>query len=267
MCRLDNRVAIVTGAGRIGNIGQAVCEAFLAEGAAGVVATDLRGEEAAALTERLGGDRFLFLTHDVADEAGWRRVLAATVERFGGLDILVNNAGISVRANSAELGLEEFRKVMDVNLYGCFLGTKVCAPAIAERANRHPGGGAIINVSSMSAYMPSATSFAYHCSKSAVRMLTMCTSKELGPQGIRVNSIHPGPITTPMLREAFHGYARAGLYPSAAEAEAGIAAQTSLGRLCAPEDMAATFVYLASDDARYVTGAAMQHDGGVGSVF
>jgi len=180
MGRLDGRVAIVTGAGRVGNIGQAVCEAFIAKGASGVVTTDLRGDEAEALTERFGDERFQFLEHDVAEEADWRRVLAATIERFGGLDIPVNNAGISVRANSAELSLEDFRRVMDVNVYGCFLGTKVCTPAIAERAGRHPGGGAIINVSSMSAYMPSVTSLPYHCSKAALRMLTMCTSKELG---------------------------------------------------------------------------------------
>ncbi|RYD81429.1 MAG: SDR family oxidoreductase, partial [Sphingomonadales bacterium] len=154
-----------------------------------------------------------------------------------------------------------------VNLYGCFLGTRICAPAIAERAKRHAGGGAIINVSSMSAYMATAASTAYHCSKAAVRMLTMCNSKELGPMGIRVNSIHPGPIDTPLLREAFAGYAEHGLFPSAAEAEARIAASTSLGRLCRPEDMAPLFVYLASDDARYVTGTAIAHDGGVGTVY
>ena len=267
MGKLEGRVAIVTGAGRIGNIGQAVCQAFLDEGAAGVVATDLHDAAADELVERFGADRFLFLTHDVADEADWQRVLDATVARFGGLDILVNNAGISIRGNCAALSLEDFRKVMDVNLYGVFLGTKICAPELAKRAPLHPGGSAIVNVSSMSAYMPTAHSLAYHCSKSAVRMLTMCNSKELGPQGIRVNSIHPGPITTPLLREAFKGYAEGGMYADAAEAEAQIAKQTSLGRLCPPEHMAPLFVYLASDDSRYVTGTAVQHDGGVGSVF
>lgn len=267
MSKLDKRVAIVTGAGRMGNIGQAVCQAYLDEGAAGVVATDLRDDDAGALYERFGTERFLFLTHDVAEESDWQRVLEATVARFGGLDILVNNAGISIRGNTAALSLDDFRKVMDVNLYGAFLGTKICAPELAKRAADHPGGSAIINVSSMSAYMPTAHSLAYHCSKSALRMMTMCNSREFGPQNIRVNSVHPGPITTPLLREAFKGYAEGGMYANAEAAEAQIAAQTALGRLCEPEHMAPLFVYLASDDSRYVTGTAVQHDGGVGSNF
>ena len=230
MGKLDNRVAIVTGAGRTGNIGQAVCEAFLAEGAS-VVATDIREGQSGALGEGAHKDRFLFLSHDVAKEADWQRVLAATLDRFGGLDILVNNAGMSIRGGIADVSLEEFRQVMDVNLNSAFLGTKLCAPAIAERARRHAGGGAIINVSSMSGYMPSAHSVSYHCSKAAMRMLTICNSKELGPQGIRVNSVHPGPIDTPMLREAFKGYAEHGAYADSTDAEARIAASTSLGTL------------------------------------
>jgi NAD(P)-dependent dehydrogenase (short-subunit alcohol dehydrogenase family) len=264
---MKNRVAIVTGAGRLGNIGQAVCEAFLAEGAAGVVATDLRGEDARALSDHFGANRFVFQVHDVVSEDDWRRVLDLCIERFGGLDVLVNNAGMGNSASSATLSLEDFRKVMDVNLYGAFLGTKVCAPEIARRAARHPGGGSIINVSSMSSYMPTAHGLAYSCSKSALRMLTMCTSKELGPQGIRVNSVHPGPIVTPLLREAFHRYADAGMYASAEDAEQRIAASSPLGRTGRPEELARLFVYLASDDACYVTGTAIAHDGGVGSVF
>jgi NAD(P)-dependent dehydrogenase (short-subunit alcohol dehydrogenase family) len=267
MTRLKDRVAIITGAGRLGNIGQAVCEAFLSEGAAGVVATDLRDAEADALAERFGRDRFVFQLHDVASEQHWRRVLDATVERFGGLDILVNNAGMGMAGDSATLSLDDFRKTMDVNLYGAFLGTKVCAPPIAARAARYPGGGSIINVSSMAAYMPNAHNIAYHCSKSALRMLTLCTSKELGPQAIRVNSVHPGPIVTPLLREAFGRYSEAGMYASAQEAEQRIAASSPLGRMGTPEEIARLFVYLSSDDACYITGTAIAHDGGVGSVF
>lgn len=262
MAKLEGRVAIVTGSGRSGNIGQAVCEAFLAEGAAGVAATDLRAEEAGRLAERFSADRFVFLPHDVAAEADWQHVLAATAERFGGLDVLVNNAGMGMSGSSATLSLEDFRRTMDVNLFGAFLGTKVCAPAIAAR-----GGGAIINVSSMAAYMPNAHNIAYHCSKSALRMLTMCTSKELGPSGIRVNSVHPGPIVTPLLEEAFHRYADAGMYASAEKADQTIAASSPLGRTGKPGEIAHLFVYLASDDSSYVTGAAFAHDGGVGSVF
>ena len=267
MTRLKDRVAIITGAGRPGNIGQAACEAFLAEGAAGVVATDLRDGEAGALADRFGSDRFVFQPHDVASEQDWRRVVDVTVERFGGLDILVNNAGMGKSGDSATLSLDDFRKTMDVNLYGAFLGTKVCAPMIAQRAARYAGGGSIINVSSMAAYMPNAHNIAYHCSKSALRMLTLCTSKELGTQGIRVNSVHPGPIVTPLLREAFQRYSQAGMYESAEDAEQRIAASSPLGRMGTPEEIARLFVYLASDDACYITGTAIAHDGGVGSVF
>jgi len=156
---------------------------------------------------------------------------------------------------------------MAVNLDGAFLGTKLCAPAMAARARRHAGGAAIINVSSMSSYMPNGHNVAYHASKSALRMLTMCASKELGAQGIRVNSVHPGPIVTPLLREAFGRYAKAGMYASVEDAEAQITASSPLGVTGRPEDMAHLFVYLASDEARFVTGTAVAHDGGVGTVF
>jgi NAD(P)-dependent dehydrogenase (short-subunit alcohol dehydrogenase family) len=271
MARLADRVALVTGAGRPGNIGLAVCEAFLREGATGVVATDLRTEDAAAITESFVNgfdpDRFLFLEHDVTSEASWRHVLDITLDRFNGLDVLVNNAGIAIRGSTTTLSLDDFRKVMAVNLDGAFLGTKLCAPLLAQRARRHAGGAAIINVSSMAGYMPNGHNVVYHTSKSALRMLTMCTSKELGPQGIRVNSIHPGPIVTPLLREAFAGYARAGMYASAEEAEAQITASSPLNVTGRPEDMAHLFVYLASDEARFVTGTAVAHDGGVGTMF
>ena len=128
--------------------------------------------------------------------------------------------------------------------------------------SRHAGGTAIVNVSSMAGYMPNGHNVAYHASKSALRMLTMCTSKELGPQGIRVNSVHPGPIVTPLLREAFARYTKAGMYASVEEAEAQITASSPLGVTGRPEDMAHLFVYLASDDARFVTGTAIAHDGG-----
>lgn len=267
MSKLEGRIAIVTGAGRSGNIGQAVCAAFLEEGAAGVVASDLRDDQAQELADRFGTDRFVFHTHDVVSPEDWTRVLAATQERFGGLDVLVNNAGVGKSGTSATLSLDDFRQTMDINLFGAFLGTKICAPAIAERARTRVGTGAIVNVSSMSAYMPNASNIAYHCSKSALRMLTMCTAQELGPMGIRVNSIHPGPIVTPLLESAFHRYAEAGMYASAAEAEQQIAASSALGRTGRPDEIARMFVYLASDDSSYVTGAAFAHSGGIGMQF
>ena len=267
MAKLEGRVAIVTGAGRAGNIGQAVCAAFLDEGAEGVIATDLSNDQAPALAERFGTDRFVFVQHDVVSQEDWERVLAVALERFGGLDVLVNNAGVGKSGTVATLPLEDLRQTMDINFCGAFLGTKVCAPAISERAAARGGTGAIINVSSMAAYMPNASNLAYHCSKSALRMLTMCNSMELGAQGIRVNSIHPGPIVTPLLESAFHRYTEAGMYETVADAERKIAASSALGRTGRPDEIARMFVYLASDDSSYVTGAAFAHSGGVGMQF
>ena len=266
MPTLEGRIAIVTGTGRPGNIGQAVCAAFLDEGAA-VLASDMREDQAQVLVDRFGSDRFVFARHDVASIEDWTRVLGIALERFGGLDVLVNNAGVGKSGTSATLSLEDFRQTMDVNLYGAFLGTKICAPAISERAQARSGTGAIINVSSMAAYMPNASNIAYHCSKSALRMLTMCTAMELGPLAIRVNSIHPGPIVTPLLQSAFRRYAEAGMYASAEDAEQKIAGLSALGRTSRPDEIARMFVYLASDDAGYVTGAAFPHAGGVGMQF
>ena len=264
---LSGRRALVTG-GNSG-IGAAIVASLAAAGAD--VAINYIGHpeaaEAGAAAVRAAGPRALTIAADVSDADAVAAMFARIDSEWGGLDILVNNAGIGTNGNSATLSLEDFRKVMDVNLYGAFLGTKVCAPAIAKRSAAHPGRGSIINVSSMSSYMPYATSLAYNCSKSALRMLTMCTSKELGPHGIRVNSVHPGPIVTPLLREAFHRYADAGMYASAEDAEQRIAASSPLGRTGKPEELAHRFVYLASDDACYVTGTAIAHDGGVGSVF
>ncbi len=266
--RLAGKVAIVTGAGRAGNIGVAVCEAFLREGAAGVVATDLRDEDAASLVERIeavhGAGRFRFLRHDVTDAAGWAEVLDQTVSTFGGLDVLVNNAGISIHGGIDTLTQEDLRKVMAINFEAIFLSMKVCAPALADAASRHPGGGAIINNLSMASYMSSANNLAYHASKAAGRMLTMCAAEELGPKRIRVNSVHPGVTITPLIREALADYVARGQWASMEEAEAGMSGMSPLAAVSEPEDVAHAFVYLASDEARFVTGTSLRHDGGIG---
>lgn len=144
MNRLHGRVALVTGAGRRGNIGLAVCEAFLREGAAGVVATDLRSDEAETIRSQVGSDRFRLLAHDVTDPASWQQVLDETVRSFGGLDILVNNAGISIHGGIETTSLDDLHKVMAVNLDALFLGIQVCLPELARRAPLHAGGAAVI---------------------------------------------------------------------------------------------------------------------------
>lgn len=267
MKRLENKVAIVTGAGRGGNIGVAVCEAFLREGAF-VVGTDLRNGEAEAIADRMetvhGPGRFRFLEHDVTDETAWRRVLADALQAFGGLDVLVNNAGISIHAGIEATSLDDLRKVMAVNHDALFLGMKVCVPALARSVESHPGGGSIINNLSMASYMPNANNIGYHVSKAAARMLTLCAAIEFGPQKVRVNSIHPGVTMTPLIEQGLQDYVAGGLWESVEVAEASLKAMSPLNMAGQPEDAAHAFVYLASDESRFVTGAGLCHDGGIG---
>lgn len=271
MGRLDGKVAIVTGAGRVGNIGIAVCEAFLREGAKAVVGTDLRVDQAETIQARIravhGDGRFELLEHDVVDEAAWNSVVEYTCERFGGIDVLVNNAGISVHGGIETTSLDDLRTAMAVNHDALFIGIKTCAPLLAEAVSRFPGGGAVINNISMASYMSNANNIGYHVSKAAARMLTLCASKELGPKKIRVNSIHPGVTMTPLIREGLDDYVAHGLWASSTEAEQALAAMAPLGVTSQPEDVAHAFVYLASDESRFVTGAAIYHDGGLGQVY
>jgi len=268
MLRLEGKVAIVTGAGRLGNIGVAVARAFLAEGARAVVATDFRTDQADDIAELVAADgaagAFRLLEHDVTDEADWARVVDETIAAFGQIDILVNNAGIAIHGGIAQTSLDDLRKVMAVNHDGLFLGIKACAASLASAIDRFPGGGAIINNLSMASFMPNAINIGYHVSKSAGRMLTICAALEYGAQKIRVNSIHPGVTMTPLIREGLDDYVQAGIWESAAAAEAALAAMNPLGIASQPEDTAHAFVYLASDEARFVTGASIYHDGAIG---
>lgn len=271
MGRLEGKVAIVTGAGRIGNIGVAVCEAFLREGAKAVIGTDLRIEQADAIRGRIeaeyGSGRFDLLPHDVVDEAGWQAVVAHACERFGGVDVLVNNAGVSVHGGIENTSLDDLRTAMAVNHDALFLGIKTCAVALADAVHRFPAGGAVVNNISMASYMSNANNIGYHVSKAAARMLTLCAARELGPKKIRVNSIHPGVTMTPLIREGLDDYVAHGLWESAAAAEQALAAMAPLGMTSQPEDVAHAFVYLASDESRFVTGAAIYHDGGLGQIY
>ncbi|MCP5395198.1 MAG: SDR family oxidoreductase [Sphingomonadaceae bacterium] len=268
MGRLEGKVAIITGAGRLGNIGVAASRAYLREGAKAVVATDYRREEAGEIEALVNADghagAFRLLEHDVTSEADWARVVNATISEFGQLDVLVNNAGLSIHGGVMQTSLEDLRQVMAVNHDALFLGTKACVPHLASAIDRFEGGGAIINNLSMASYMPNATNIGYHVSKSAGRMLTICSALELGAQKIRVNSIHPGVTMTPILREGLESWVAQGMWESTEAAEAALAAMNPLGIASQPEDTAHAFVYLASDEAKFVTGASIYHDGAIG---
>jgi NAD(P)-dependent dehydrogenase (short-subunit alcohol dehydrogenase family) len=267
MTNLDGKIALVTGAAQAEGIGQGIVAALLRGGAAGVLFTDI--DTAAGMLSlkaaegEFGPDRVAFLEHDVASPGDWQRAAATVRERFGGLDILVNNAGASFEGSIATATLDELRRGMSVNFESQFIGMQTCLPSLAERASLWAGGTAIINNSSAGAYLPDPANFIYNTSKAAGRMLSMCAAKELGGRGIRVNSIHVGTIDTPLLRESFQRRADAGQYPDADTARATVASRSTLKRIGTPADVGALVAFLASDDARYITGSAYIADGGL----
>ena len=193
MGRLDGKVALISGGAR----GQGAAEArlFAAEGAK-VMVGDVLDDEGETLARELTSDRAAFRHHDVTDEGQWSAIVTEAVERFGQLDILVNNAGIFRILPMMQTSLDDYRQINDVNQIGVFLGMKAASPALVER-----GGGSIVNISSIAGLRGSPASFAYSASKWAVRGMTKSAALELAPFKVRVNSIHPGIIDTPMAQE------------------------------------------------------------------
>jgi NAD(P)-dependent dehydrogenase (short-subunit alcohol dehydrogenase family) len=252
---LSGRVALVSGGAR--GIGAATARALAAAGAK-VLITDLN--DGSALAGEIGG---AYLRHDVTLEEDWVEAIATARKRFGGLDILVNNAGVFWVAPLVETDLAKFRKMQQVNVDGVFLGMKHAAPAIAERAAKWEGGGAIINLSSVAGLKGSPMVIAYNASKGAVRLMTKSAALELAPAKIRVNSVHPGVIDTMMGDQVVNEFAAAGGRNNAEEARATVVASHPLGRLGKPSEVADAIVFLASDKAAFITGTEMVVDGGM----
>jgi 3alpha(or 20beta)-hydroxysteroid dehydrogenase len=243
MGRLDGKVALITGGAR----GQGAAEAalFAAEGAA-IVVTDVLDAEG---VETARSCRGTYLHHDVSDETRWKDVVDEVLKAHGKIDILVNNAGIFKLGSVVNTTLDDYMRVIGVNQVGVFLGMRAVAPAMIER-----GSGAIVNISSIAGMQGAAGSLAYGASKWAVRGMTKTAASELGRYGIRVNSIHPGVIDTPMLQEI-------------AAVEAGGAERWTrripLGRFAEAAEVAKLALFLASDDSSYSTGAEFIVDGGM----
>jgi len=242
--RLEGKVAIVTGAAR--GIGEATARRFVAEGAK-VVLADTRDDTGAEVAGALGGSA-RYISLDVTSEDDWAAGVAAAVEAFGGVDVLVNNAGIMRVAPLLETDLDTFHKVLDTNLVSAFLGIRACAPVMGDR-----GGGSIVNFSSPQGLEGRHGMAAYTASKFGVRGLTRTAAMELGPLGIRVNAVVPGPTRTAMTTrkgwtDEDYGAAYGG-YP--------------LGRMGDPDEIAAVCLFLASDESSFCTGADFVVDGGV----
>lgn len=256
MSQLEGRVALVTGGAR--GIGAAAC-ASLAEAGANVVVSDIRdGAETAAAT---GGAYF---RHDVGDEADWAAAIAFAEKTFGGLDILVNNAGIFFSKPIVETTLEEFQRMQRINVEGVFLGMKHAIPAIAARAQKWDGGGAIVNISSIAGLVGGSSSIAYTASKGAVRLMTKAAAIECATLklNIRVNSVHPGVIETPMSAEVM-GDPEVAAREGPTDARKRLIKFHPVGRIGRPLDIANAITFLASDAAAFMTGAEMVVDGGI----
>jgi 3alpha(or 20beta)-hydroxysteroid dehydrogenase len=249
MSRLEGKVALVTGGAR--GMGAAAVRRLHEEGAS-VVAADVLDDDGKALADSLqqpgSGDRVRFVHLDVTSEEEWQDVVAQTERELGKIDILVNNAGI-LRFNAiADTPLDEFRQVVDVNLVGVFLGMKTAIPAL-----KRAGGGSIVNISSTEGLGGTVFCGAYTASKFAVRGITKVAAIEYGADKIRVNSVHPGGIDTPMTRAVMDE-----------EGRKYVAKKVSgLKRMGEADEVAAVVAFLASDDSSYCTGAEFVVDGGV----
>jgi 3alpha(or 20beta)-hydroxysteroid dehydrogenase len=248
MGRLDGKIAIVTGGAR--GQGEAEVRLFVHEGAKvvfGDVLDDL-GEKVAA---DLGGAA-VYVHHDVRDEDGWTALVAGAEERFGGVDALVNNAGVlDFGTLTHETSLASYMRLVEINQVGVFLGMRAAIPAMLRR-----GGGSIVNISSTNGFSGYGGTIAYTASKFAVRGMTKTAALEYGKARIRVNSIHPGGIDTPMTRLDDLGEM------TQADQDA-MYGSFALGRAGQPEEIAKLALFLASDDSSYCTGAEFIADGGM----
>ncbi len=245
--RLEGKVALISGGAR----GQGATEAklFAKEGAAVVIGDILQDEGSQVEAEiNESGGRALFVNLDVTSASDWQSAVAKAVDTFGKLDILVNNAAIYSRVPIEHASEEEWDSIIDINLKGVFLGTKHSIAAMREA-----GSGSIINISSTAGLVGSPRGGAYTASKGGVRLFTKNTAIQLAPDGIRANSIHPGPVDTDMIADNIR--TPEGL----AESEA----RVPLGRIGTVEDVAYGALFLASDDASYMTGAELVIDGGI----
>ncbi len=262
---LSGRKALVTGGAQ--GLGEGMAKALAAAGAK-VVVTDLQKDAGAAVADALDSEYGAgngFVAHDVTDEGSWENAVVAATDVLGGLDILVNNAGIEITSLLTEVTADQIRKMLDVNILGTTLGIKY-----GLRTMRPDGlagqGGAIINISSVAATIAFPGIAVYSATKSAVDRLTRVAAMESGKlgYGVRVNCIYPGLVPTAMGAGLANDVAELGLFGSPEEAVGAVIGLTPAGRLGEVTDMADAVVFLASNEARFITGIGLPVDGGMG---
>jgi 3alpha(or 20beta)-hydroxysteroid dehydrogenase len=261
---LTGRKALVTGGAR--GLGAGMAEA-LARAGADVAIGDIREDLGKATADALSaaGAKAAFVSLDVTDDASWERAISATIGELGGLDIVVNNAGVEISGLVIDLDPAEVRQMLEVNVLGTALGIKH-----AFRAMRPGGaagnGGAVVNISSVAATIAFPGIAGYSATKSGVDRLTRVAAMESGKlgYGVRVNCIYPGLVPTEMGNQLAQDVVRLGLFPSVEEAVGAVVGLTPQGRLGEVADMADAVVFLASDGARFITGAGLAVDGGMG---
>ena len=242
--RLENKVAIISGGSR--GMGAFEAALFVQEGAK-VIIGDVRDEEGRDLAKHIGSNA-VYMHLDVTSERDWAAVVKEATDRYGKLDILVNNAGVSARGTIEETSVDDWDRVMGINAKGVFLGTREAIPEM-----RKSGGGSIINISSQLGLVGMAESSPqYQSSKGAVRIFTKSAAIQYAPEGIRVNSVHPGPIVTPMTEAR----------RSDSAVQQVMVSRIPLGRYGESKDVAYGVLYLASDEASFVTGSELVIDGG-----
>lgn len=251
MGRLDGKVTLITGGAR--GMGEAYVRRFVGEGAK-VVFGDVLAEDGAKLAAELAGqagDVCRFLPMDVTSPEDWTAAVGTALDAYGRLDVLINNAGIIKYRRIEDMTLDECRRILDVNLVGQWIGVR----AVTEPM-RAAGGGSIINVSSVEGFIGAAGLAAYSASKFGVRGLTKAAARELGPYGIRVNSIHPGAILTAMTTDP-------DIIAATADSAESFFKQLPLSRMGKTRDVTGIVVFLASDESGYCTGSEIVVDGGM----
>lgn len=241
MARLQDKVIIITGAAQ--GMGDTHARLCLKEGAK-VVLTDINVEKGQALEKELGSNA-LFIKHDVTSEQDWAHVIKETEVKFGQINVLVNNAGITTHKSILNTSVEDYRKILEINQVSVFLGMKAVIPSMQKTKQ-----GSIINISSINGLVGGA--IGYTDSKFAVRGMTKAAALECAPYGIRVNSIHPGVIATPMITQ--------GDTKDAVEA---FAKTIPMKRVAEAEEVSGMVLFLASDDSSYSTGSEFVVDGGL----